>query len=199
MTSRITVFREPMTALEFDRADRDSTLIAVVDGAVSGGGVIDRMLRRRSMLVVVGEGVLSGAALAQCLVADFLALRESATLAFTGDGDAVAGLARKSGRRALPILLLQREMTAAAAVAAGIAEALVPAGDDSVHWLRSWLGTRDLRALHAGAALIRGHGGDVAERHEFARLFAAGIPQQGLKRFLNKESRRDDGVQWEIR
>lgn len=31
-------------------------------------------------------------------------------------------------------------------------------------------------------------GGDVGERMEFGRLFAAGEPQCGLKRFLSKEA-----------
>jgi len=46
-------------------------------------------------------------------------------------------------------------------------------------------------ALDAAANLIRRRGGDVLERAEFARLFAAGEPQRGLAAFLNRRMRTD--------
>ncbi len=41
-------------------------------------------------------------------------------------------------------------------------------------------------ALDSAARLIRSRGGDALERAEFARLFAAGVPAEGLRAFLEK-------------
>lgn len=51
-----------------------------------------------------------------------------------------------------------------------------------------WPAGRSEVALDAAARLIRGRGGDALEVHEFARLFAAGLPQEGLRAFLEKRS-----------
>jgi enoyl-CoA hydratase/carnithine racemase len=68
----------------------------------------------------------------------------------------------------------------------GLADALVPIGADPVEWFAAWIGGRSTLALDAAAALIRGRGGDVTERFEFARLFATGEPQEGVGAFLEK-------------
>jgi hypothetical protein len=67
-----------------------------------------------------------------------------------------------------------------------LVDALVPAGANPVEWFAGWIGGRSTIALDAAAALIRGWGGDVSERFEFARLFATGQPQEGLAAFLEK-------------
>ena len=71
---------------------------------------------------------------------------------------------------------------AAAALEAGLCDAI---GDG-----RDWLRGRSELALDSAASLIRNRGGDVLERAEFARLFAAGIPQEGLRAFLEKRRPR---------
>jgi enoyl-CoA hydratase/carnithine racemase len=41
-------------------------------------------------------------------------------------------------------------------------------------------------AIDSAAMLVTHRGGDILERAEFARLFAAGEPQKGLRAFLEK-------------
>ena len=47
-------------------------------------------------------------------------------------------------------------------------------------------GGRSALALESAAMLVRHRGGDALERAEFARLFAIGEPQEGLRAFLEK-------------
>ena len=48
------------------------------------------------------------------------------------------------------------------------------------------LGGRSALALESARMLLEHHGGDALERAEFARLFAIGEPQEGLRAFLEK-------------
>ena len=77
---------------------------------------------------------------------------------------------------------------APAILPAAIADLLVPAGRDPLQWTAEWVGTRSAIALDAAANLIRRNGGDILERAEFARLFAAGEPQKGLAAWLESRS-----------
>ena len=56
--------------------------------------------------------------------------------------------------------------------------------------IADWVEGRSELALDAAAMLIRNRGGDPLERAEFARLFAAGLPQEGLRAFLEKRKPR---------
>ncbi len=47
-------------------------------------------------------------------------------------------------------------------------------------------GARSPMALDSAATLVTRRGGDALERAEFARLFAIGEPQTGLRAFLEK-------------
>lgn len=75
------------------------------------------------------------------------------------------------------------ELDATAAYEWGIVDAIT---DDP----GAWLGARSMLALESAASLIARRGGDVLERAEFARLFAAGEPQEGLRAFLEKRQAR---------
>jgi hypothetical protein len=77
---------------------------------------------------------------------------------------------------------------APAILPATIADLLVPAGRDPLQWTNEWVGARSAIALDAAANLIRRRGGDLLERAEFARLFAAGEPQKGLAAWLESRS-----------
>ena len=63
---------------------------------------------------------------------------------------------------------------------------VIAPGVDPRAYVEEWIGVRSVIALEAAATLIRKEGGDELERAEFARLFATGEPQRGLRAFLEK-------------
>ena len=144
-----------------------------------------RVLRRDEMIVAVGEGELSGDALACALHSDWLVLASDARLVIDTPS-AWSGVIWRMGRGALALLLMSDEEKRER-----LADLLVPPGRDPLQWATEWVGARSAVALDAAANLIRRRGGDVLERAEFARLFAAGEPQRGLAAFLNKRMRTD--------
>lgn len=144
-----------------------------------------RVLGRDEMIVAAGEGELSGDALACALHSDWLVLASSARLVIDTPS-AWSGVVWRMGRGALALLLMSDEEKRER-----LADLLVPPGRDPLEWATEWVGARSAVALDAAANLIRRRGGDVLERAEFARLFAAGEPQRGLAAFLNKRMRTD--------
>ena len=138
---------------------------------------VDEVIGRREMIVAVAEGEITAAA----LLADWLVMRPGATLYCTS-AEVLGALVWRIGSAALRFYVLVD--------GADIADALVPAGVDSVQWARDWIGRRSELALDAAAALIRHRGGDDLERAEFARLFAIGEPQKGLAAWLESRSTR---------
>jgi enoyl-CoA hydratase/carnithine racemase len=162
---------------------------------------IDRenITSHRGLTIAFAAGDLRGRSAAAALHCDWLAVADNATITIDSPA-AWSGAIGRIGARAYRLHLLGSATLAARdAVREGLADVLVPAGGDPVEWLAGWIGGRSTRALDAAAALIRGRGGDVTERFEFARLFATGQPQEGLAAFLEKrrpewtldESKRD--------
>jgi hypothetical protein len=134
----------------------------------------------------VADGELRGEAAAAALFSDWLALTGKAVLHLDGPA-AWAGAIRRIGNAAWRLHVASLlPLTAAAAVRHGLCDALVPEESDPVKWAADWVGGRSQPALESAAALIRRRGGDPLERAEFARLFAAGEPQEGLAAFLGK-------------
>jgi hypothetical protein len=140
-----------------------------------------RVLSRDEAIIAVGEGDLRGDALACALHSDFLVL-DGDTRITIDTPRAWSGAVWRMGRTALMFCV------APAILPAMLADALVPAGRDPLQWTVEWVGTRSAIALDAAANLIRRRGGDVLERAEFARLFAAGVPQKGLAAWLESRS-----------
>jgi enoyl-CoA hydratase/carnithine racemase len=98
--------------------------------------------------------------------------------------DTWGGIVWRIGARAYALYLTgATELDAAAAYEWGIVDAIT---DDP----EAWLGRRSTLALASAASLIARRGGDALERAEFARLFAAGEPQEGLRAFLEKRQAR---------
>jgi enoyl-CoA hydratase/carnithine racemase len=98
--------------------------------------------------------------------------------------DAWSGIVWRIGARAYALYLTgATELDAAAAYEWGIVDAITDDPD-------AWLGARSMLALESAASLIARRGGDALERAEFARLFAAGEPQEGLRAFLEKRQPR---------
>ncbi|MCM2316772.1 MAG: hypothetical protein NDJ92_16620 [Thermoanaerobaculia bacterium] len=186
--------RSPVSEAAVDEADSRATILFLSDDALASVDErgYDRLLGRRCMLVALAGGELGGPGLAAALDADWLAVREGSALriAFpTLEPNVAAALVRRVGVRARRLLLIgERTMPAAAALADGVADSLVPAEVDSLKWLHGWLSARSARALLAGAGLVRRRGGDALERAEFARLFSEGVPRRGLRMFLDKKT-----------
>jgi hypothetical protein len=87
----------------------------------------------------------------------------------------MAGLVWRLGPAAYRLLLSDKTtFTAFEALAAGLCDS------------NSWSFNRSSLAFDSAARLIGCRGGDALERAEFARLFAAGEPQEGLSAFLQK-------------
>lgn len=136
---------------------------------------LDELLAARELVVAFGEGDVRGLAAAALLFADYAVLRRGAAVTLDAP-EGWAGAVWRAGRRAL----LDRP------------EELVDeiTDEDPETWRANWLRGRSVLALDSAAVLIRSRGGDVLERAEFARLFAAGEPQKGLGAFLAKKSPR---------
>lgn len=66
-------------------------------------------------------------------------------------------------------------LTGEEAAKLGLTDEIPPAGD-----------RRSAIAAASAAMLVQARGGDALERAEFARLFAIGEPQEGLRAFLEK-------------
>jgi hypothetical protein len=159
--------------------------------AAADAELVWRVVQRRAFVIVIAGGSLSGSPLAAALASDFFAVAAGATLDFGRDPQVWGALAGRIGRGAYRLLLTASgPLDSQRALECGVADALVAAGENPLEWLERWLGARSLIALDAGAALIRRRGGDALERAEFARMFAAGTPQEGLAAFLEK--RRPD-------
>ena len=175
---------------------------------------VEEVLARPGMVVVVADGDVTAAA----LLADWLVIGSGARLAFHGfrsrgegtdskpagsapevhapNGALIGALVWRIGSKALRLYAMSGSSAGANdLVSWGVADALVPCGEDSVEWVAGWIGGRSSLALDAAAALVRGRGGDELERAEFARLFAIGEPQIGLSAFLarRRKGMRDEG------
>jgi len=140
-----------------------------------------RVLGRDEAIVAVGEGELRGDPLACALHCDLLVLANDTRIAVHTPA-AWSGMVWRMGRRALMFCV------APAVPPAMIADLLVPAGRDPLQWTNEWVGARSAIAFDAAANLIRRRGGDLLERAEFARLFAAGETQKGLAAWLESRS-----------
>lgn len=191
--SRLFLVRSALDRRLFDRLDASADVIGCTFEALrrADRDLVDRLAERRSMLIVAGGGTWVGLALAAGLLADWFAPGERARLILddANELDAVAAaLVWRIQRRALGLLLeAGGSLTAAESMRRGLADSLVPERADPLEWIESWIGPRSLSALHAAAVMIRSRRGDVAERAEFARLFATGEPRKGLEAFLKKE------------
>lgn len=142
---------------------------------------VEEIAGRRELVLAWGSGTLRGNALAAALHCDWLMLREGTRLAIDSPR-AWSGAVWRIGRGAFRFLSWGGPIEAGAALAHGLCDAVVDSSSDPL----KWIGGRSRAALDAAAALIRRRGGDVLERAEFARLFAAGEPQRGLAAFLAK-------------
>lgn len=134
----------------------------------------------------------------EALFAPLVAVWEPVSLT-AGAGEAFAGVARRVGRRAVPLALEER-IVSHRMVELGLAELVVAAGTDPLEWLREWVGERSIPALASATFLLRNRlAGGILERFEFARLFSTGEPQEGLRRFLTKQPLDFSATtEWEI-
>lgn len=145
---------------------------------------LDELLARTELVVAAGAGEVRGLPAAALLFADYCVLDAAATLHIDAP-EAWAGAAWRLGRGALRLHLDQRDTPSATdAKALGLCDEVIDG--DAQAWLDRWLQGRSTLALDSAAALIRRRGGDALERAEFARLFAIGEPQRGLRAFLDR-------------
>jgi enoyl-CoA hydratase/carnithine racemase len=148
---------------------------------------LEDLFERSEMIVAAGDGEVHGLAAAALFYADYSALDAGASLRL--DEEAVwVSAAWRIGRKALLLCIDERTaFTAAEARELGLCDEVFD-GDAQV-WFERWMHGRSAVALDSAAALIRHRGGDPLERAEFARLFAIGAPQQGLRAFLSRRSK----------
>lgn len=147
---------------------------------------LEELLGRSEMIVAAGADEVRGLAAATLLFADYAVLDASATL-HLDTAETWAGASWRIGRGALLLHVEnQTSFTAADAHIRGLCDEVIEG--DAQSWLDRWMQGRSPIALDSAAALIRHRGGDPLERAEFARLFAIGEPQQGLRAFLTRRS-----------
>lgn len=190
--TRLVIARTPVDGRTLREADSRATALVVGPAtlAAADSAVVDVLAEHRAFILAVGEGTLEGHGLAAGLLADVFAVGEDAVLRLdsrVGVGDLAAGLVWRIGPGSFRLLVEKPVPRGDRALEAGLADEVVPLGADPLEWAVAWFGARSLLALQSGARLVRMRGGDVTERAEFARLFAAGEPQEGLGRFLDKE------------
>lgn len=148
--------------------------------------VLEELLARNELVVAAGAGEVRGLAAAALLFADYALLDAGATVYIDGP-QAWAAAAWRLGRGALKLHIEQRTtLSAQDAKTAGLCDEVIEG--DAQDWLDRWMQGRSMLALDSAAVLIRRRGGDALERAEFARLFAIGEPQQGLRAFLGRRS-----------
>jgi len=133
---------------------------------------IEEVVQRHEMIVAVATEEITPAA----LYCDWLFATEDARL--SSDPSAIGGIVWRLGARAWRLWLTN------GITVADVADDVIPSADVAYRWAEG----RSTRALDVAAALIRRRGGDALERAEFARLFAAGVPQVGLEAFLKKRA-----------
>ena len=131
---------------------------------------IEEVVRRREMIVAVATDEVTPAA----LYCDWLFATPAARL--SSNPSVFGGIVWRLGARAWRMWLM------GGITVADVADDVIPSADVAHRWAEG----RSTKALDAAAALIRRRGGDTLERAEFARLFAAGVPQIGLDAFLKK-------------
>jgi hypothetical protein len=147
---------------------------------------LDELFATRELVIAIGEGELRGCAAAAALFAGWSVLSDDARV-HLDTPVAWAGAAWRIGNRAYELWLDgTAEFDANAARREGLCDEVAPAGFDAA----KWISTRSELALDSATALIQQRGGDAVEGVEFARLFAAGEPQEGLRAFLEKRTPR---------
>jgi hypothetical protein len=150
---------------------------ADLQGFVQGRSrALEALLERRELVVAFGAGEVRGLAAAALLFADYAVLHETATLDVDVP-EARAAAVWRLGRKTLKWHL-------DGAQAKDVVDEIT--SKEPHAWLEEWMRHRSVMALDSAAVLIRMRGGDSLERAEFARLFAAGEPQKGLRAFLAK-------------
>ena len=131
---------------------------AARSGALRCAGVVEQIAARRDFAIAAGAGRLRGHALAAALQCDWLALDADASMVLDAPA-AWGGVAWRIGRRALRLhLMAGNRLTAAEAFREGLADAVVPSGEDPVEWIAGWIGGRSTAALDSAAALISRRG-----------------------------------------
>jgi hypothetical protein len=149
-------------------------------------GALENLLARSGLFVAVGAGEVRGLAAAALIFADYAVLDIDATVHIDAP-ETWTAIVRRIGRKALRLHIDQRiKLTAEDAKAEGLCDELIE-GDPKA-WLDRWMQGRSALAIDSAAMLIRSRGGDALERAEFARLFAIGEPQRGLRAFLGRRS-----------
>ena len=154
-------------------------------------GALEELLGRTDLVVAAGAGEVRGLAAAALLFADYAVLDVDATLHIDIPQTWAATVRRIGRHKALRLHIDQRTtMTAVEAKQEGLCDELIAelSNGDAQAWLERWMQGRSALALDSAAMLIRSRGGDALERAEFARLFAIGEPQRGLRAFLGRRS-----------
>lgn len=192
VSARVAVPQHPITAAQFERANEQFEAIVLDDRSLGGANeaLFAAVVRRNTLLMVILSTFSNKLASVVALSSDYLAARRDSKLQVGQSMDPLmaAGLVSRIGDPGIRFAQGEtRFLDASALVRAQICQNLVPDEVDSVEWTRGWLEGRHPVALASAAMLVRDRGGDAIENAEFGRLFAAGLPQVGLQRFLNRD------------
>jgi len=194
LSETLSVVTREIGAGRFEEVARRSRIVILANGALRAmtPDLLEALVRRRGVVLTAAATSLTPLGFAAALFSDFFVLERSARIDLDGcrrTSEVIAGVVHRIGRKAVRLWLeAPAALDAQQLLERELADAVVPAHEDSVKWLLGALEGRSLIALESAARLIRMRGGDVGERMEFGRLFAAGEPQRGLKQFLSKEA-----------
>ena len=133
-------------------------------------------------VISAGDGEIRGLAAVALLSSDYAVLTRDSIVHL--DAPAIwDAIARRAGRVAIRLLLAgTASLSAGEALALGVCDEVI---SEAPHvWFERWIGKRSEAALDAAAVLIREPSGDAKEREVFAKLFATGEPQRGMRAFL---------------
>lgn len=186
----------PLTAQAFEDFDDSADIVVLSTTALSDadGRLLEAIHRRRGLVVVIASSFESLPRTLIALASDFLVITRSTTLQIGSRihpevaaalvvriGEAGIGFAEGKSR------VLSSDDLLRAGICQSLAGELVGDEVDSVKWTKAWVEGRHVAALASAASLLRKRGGDALENAEFGRLFAAGLPQRGMQRFLNRD------------
>lgn len=189
---QVTVPSLPLTPQSFQAFDDSSDVVVLSTSAVSEADArfVEAIHRRRGLVVVIASSFDSLPQTLIALASDFLVISRSTTLQVGSriHPAVAAAVVVRIGEPGIGFAEGKSRVLASDALfRAGICQSLVGDEVDSVKWARAWVEGRHVAALASAASLLRKRGGDALENAEFGRLFAAGVPQRGMQRFLNRD------------
>lgn len=190
MIRRIVTFETAPASSDLGLLADEETLVALSPAATAAVEEPVLAVEGGAIVLVHLDSAAGGAAAASALHADIFVAGDAAavTIGDAAEGLVVAGMVRRIGRRAVPLLLENDLLDAEVLISTGLADVRSGPVRDTMIWLDEWIGQRSLSAVALAARLIRNGSSDEEERASFSQLFAESEVHEGLSAFLERRT-----------